>query len=178
MNRMDSMIDRFIVWVRDHPKTRKIPIGPNPEDPTYWRYFVIPRNPVFNIYLHNFRHDDAENMHDHRMVNISILLQGHYNEERFSWTPEVGYPLPCIYLRQVGRFVFRLPSTPHRVILNKNYEGRSIPMWSLFIGFPHVRDWGFWIEEIKGDYQVAKWISHKKFVSAIDPTSVGYGQKR
>lgn len=189
---MNRLIDRFIVWVRDHPKTVKIPIGPA-DDPTYWRYFVIPRNPIFNIYLHHFRHSDVEDLHDHRMANISILLQGTYWEERFMERPVRGRPLPKTHRVAVGRFIVRRASTPHRVVLLRTPEGKDIAMWSLFIGGPHLRDWGFWLSrkppgrvggvdwsnwQLHQERYGARWISHSEIVTVSDPTAIGYGQRR
>lgn len=171
---MKRFIDRFIQAVRDNPKTKRIPIGPNPEDPTYWRYFVIPRNRFFNIYLHNFRHDDAEDLHDHRMANISILLQGQYYEERFAAMPIPGFPLPRTKRELVRKIKFRLPATPHRVVLRRDVHNRPIAIWSLFIGFPQIRDWGFWMEEDGRAF----WLSHTQVVMTLDPTDPGYGQRK
>src|ERR1700761_649655 len=49
------------------------------------RWWVIPRNRFFNIYLHNFlRSDDDRALHDHPWVNMSILLWGRYIEHTIS----------------------------------------------------------------------------------------------
>src|SRR5712691_4764339 len=94
MTWFDRRIENFIRRIRDNPEIKKIPIGPNPKDPTYWRWFVCPRNRFINCYLHNFRHDDAVDLHDHRMVNISFLLRGQYYDEHYVTMPIEGYPLP------------------------------------------------------------------------------------
>lgn len=169
-------IDDFIRSVRDNPKTEKIPVGPV-DDPTYWRYFVIKRNRWLSLYLHNFRHDDEENLHDHRAVNISWILQGSYYEERFIERPLRFLPLPSLTRRFRPQYsiTIRLPSTPHRVVLPRNLEGRPMPCWSLFIKFPDVRNWGFWCPGKTGTS--AFWRPYEKYVSLDDPTAVGYGQR-
>lgn len=175
MKWLDRQIDAFIQRIRDDPDTKKIPIGPGgADDPTYWRYFVIPRNPVFNIYLHRFLKDDEEHHHDHRMLNITFILQGSYFEERFAWRPHEGLPLPATKLIPVEqRQLFaRLPSTPHRVVLKRDADNRPIPIWSLFIGFPQLRKWGFWCP---GD-GAARWVPFERYVSSIDPLNPGYGK--
>src|SRR5690242_14714107 len=49
--------------------------------PYMLRWFVIPRNRFFNIYLHHFhRSDDDRALHDHPWLNLSIILQGEYVE--------------------------------------------------------------------------------------------------
>lgn len=175
MNWLDRKINDFICRVRDNPKIMKVAVGPA-DDPTYHRWFVIPRNPFFNIYLHRFRHSDAEDLHDHRMANISIILQGSYCEQRFVRKPVVGKPLPDTRIIPVFRLrpFFRRAATPHRVVLTGDIVGMPSPVWSLFIGFPHVRNWGFWMVY----HGIACWIPHQAYVSDTDPLSAGYGQNR
>jgi hypothetical protein len=50
-------------------------------DPYMLRWWVIPRNKVFNIYLHNFmRSDDDEALHDHPWAfNLSIIVHSEYH---------------------------------------------------------------------------------------------------
>lgn len=176
MKWFDRQIDNFIKRIRDDPERQKTKIFVGNEgDPTYWRWFVLPRNPVLNIYLHNFLKDDDHDLHDHRAVNISIILQGWYFEERFMWRPVEYVPLPFTHLIKIKRLrpLFRLPSTPHRVVLPRDRELRPIPCWSLFIKFPDVRDWGFWCPGRKGVR--AFWRSHKEYAKGTDPTSPDYG---
>lgn len=172
MRWFDRKIDQFIRRIRDNPAQTPITVGP-PDDPTYHRYFVIRRNRWLNFYLHCFHHDDEEHLHDHRAANISILLQGGYFEERFIWRPVEGYPLPPTTRFQVQsrRILFRRPSTPHRVVLYRDSEGRPIPVWSLFIKFPDVRNWGFWLPG-------ALWVPYTEYVADPDPNSSGYGRRK
>ena len=214
MNWLDRKIDDFIRRVRDtnpvgvDPKNpiaiggKKVLIGDPPppgsgsntvgaafkiENPTYWRWFVWPRNRFVNCYLHNFLRDDEEDLHDHRMVNISVVLSRiGYREELYRSKPRIGWPLPRTIIRRV-RFMrprIRLPSTPHRVVLHRNEEGRPMPIWSLFIGFPHWRNWGFWCPGTKiqaGNQKIpisaARWIPWEQYVLGSDPTSSDYGTR-
>ena len=82
-------------------------------DPYLRRWFIIPRNRWFNIYLHQFlRSDDDRALHDHPWVNLSILLTGRYMEHdvdgnvtlRKPWRPWAPW-----------RLVFRLATTFHRI---------------------------------------------------------------
>lgn len=53
------------------------------------RWYVIPRNRWFNIYLHNMLRDDDEGaLHDHPWWNVSIVLKGGYLE----WMPRRKLP--------------------------------------------------------------------------------------
>jgi hypothetical protein len=105
-------------------------------DPYLLRWWVIPRNRWFNIYLHHFlRSDDDRALHDHPWINASVLLSGSYREYmpgdvmklRKPWRPWAFWRLPV-----------RLPSAAHRVEL---IDFR--PVWTLFITGPKVREWGF-----------------------------------
>lgn len=105
-------------------------------DPYLKRWWVIPRNRFFNIYLHQFlRSDDDRALHDHPWVNVSVLLRGSYLEHlrdgqvllRKPWRPWAPW-----------RLIARLPTSAHRVALIDN---RSV--WTLFLTGPNVRAWGF-----------------------------------
>lgn len=145
MNWLDRKIDDFIRRIRDTRQPMLVD-GDNPLGPIYHRYFVIPRNGWFDVYLHNFLRDDAQDPHDHRMLNISFPSQGEYFEDTFEFKPKLGGPYPPIKRRLIKNHSIRirLPWTPHRVVLKKDADGKPIPMWSLFIGFPKLREWGFW----------------------------------
>jgi hypothetical protein len=72
-------------------------IGP-PDNPYLRRWWLIPRNRWFNLYLHNIlRDDDDRALHDHPWANLSILLRGAYREV----TPR------GTHLRKRGSFVPR-----------------------------------------------------------------------
>ena len=58
-------------------------IGPA-DNPYLYRWFLLPRNPVANVYLHRFFRDDEDRaLHDHPWPFLSIVLDA------------VGRPLPC-----------------------------------------------------------------------------------
>lgn len=135
------------------------------DNPYMLRWYVIPRNPIFNIYLHKFlRSDDDRALHDHMYVNCSIILKGSYLEHT-----KKG----CSY-RGAGQIVFRRPTTAHRIQLlsdcwwdmNKVCY-RNNAAWTLFITGPRVREWGFHCP--KG------WRSWREFTSPADSGSIGKG---
>jgi hypothetical protein len=67
-------------------------------NPYLLRWWIIPRNRFFNIYLHRFlRSDDDRALHDHSWCNVSILLDGAYYE----------YMPGCFYTR-LGRLAVTL----------------------------------------------------------------------
>lgn len=123
------------------PRALTIPRSPDyiigdTNDAYLRRWWVVPRNRWFNIYLHNFlRSDDDRALHDHPWVNCSILLCGSYREHlpggavrlRKPWRPWAPW-----------RLTLRGATAAHRVEL---IDGR--PVWTLFITGPKVREWGF-----------------------------------
>lgn len=135
---------RFImgVGVRREPD---VVIG-GADDPYLRRWFVLPRNRFFNIYLHQFlRSDDDRALHDHPWINASLLLEGCYAEH----TIKAG-GVHVRTIREEGAFVLRGAKTAHRVeLVDPDYcsvieiERRALPCWTLFITGPRMRSWGF-----------------------------------
>lgn len=104
----------------------------DPGNPSVYRWWVIPRNHFFNIYLHHFlRSDDDRALHDHPWINMSYILEGDYIE--VSILPGgVNTRIPY----HEGQLKFRRAKTAHRVEINK-------PCWTLFVTGPTIRNWGF-----------------------------------
>lgn len=121
------------------------------------RWWVIPRNKIFNIYLHHFlRSDDDRALHDHPWWNVSILLEGSYTEHTIS-AGGVNHQLEYGAGALKGRFA----GYAHRIELDKG------PCWSLFITGPVIREWGFHCP--KG------WRPWKQFVDDRDNGKIGAG---
>lgn len=121
-------------------------IGAHRNPPYIKRWWVIPRNRFFNIYLHAVGQDDDDRaMHDHPWINMSYILEGGYNECTPKWTK----PLTK------GQHRFRRPRALHRLeLLDNQYT------LSLFITGPKVRKWGFQTED--------GWVSWEDFVSPAE----------
>jgi hypothetical protein len=128
-------------------------IGDDQEHPYLLRWWVIPRNHFFNIYLHKMLRDDQQDMHDHPWWNISIILKGGFHETQpareYLTTPYMRVAdLPRVTkFHGPGTLVFRRATTVHRLSLpsNKQTVHRHHPgySWSLFITGRNVRTWGF-----------------------------------
>jgi hypothetical protein len=130
------------------------------DNPYLQRWWLIPRNKWFNVYLHHFmRSDDDRALHDHPWINVSYLIDGYYWEH----TPEGEPP----YLREPGHFYARSAAALHRVELPRDDAGREVPAWTLFITGPRVRDWGFACP--KG------WVPWQQFTSSRDKGQIGRG---
>lgn len=128
-------------------------------NPYLHRWFVIPRNPVFNIYLHRFlRSDDDRALHDHPWWNLSIVLKGEYTEH----TIAAG----GIHQRRVmraGQWRIRWSGRQaHRIELHKG------TCWTLFVTGPRYRTWGFHCAE-------SGWIPWHQFTAPGDKGQIGPG---
>ncbi|WP_374374426.1 hypothetical protein [Dongia sp.] len=164
-------------FVTEHVAATRAPdfiIG-GKDRPYIQRWWVIPRNRLFNIYLHCvLRDDDDRALHDHPWFNLSIVMAGGYWEE----TPRGRH------WRRPGSVVLRSPWARHRLELEKHYDHavvgftdgmpifESLPAWTLFITGPKIRIWGFWCQQKDGDERFVKW---SDFVDPNDPGAVGPG---
>lgn len=152
-----KLIDRFIART-----TRRAPdfvIG-GPARPYLRRWWIIPRNRLFNIYLHEFkRSDDDRALHDHPwLFNISLLLRGKYLE----------HTKRGVQLLQAPAVKFRFGPAPHRIeLFNDHDTGEPIPCWTLFITGPRVREWGF--------HCLRGWVHWREFTAPGDKGTVGKG---
>ena len=116
-----------------------------------WRWYLIPHNRIFNIYLHRFgRSDDDRALHDHPWYSMSILLKGEMIEHSFKGIRHIPRWLP----------IFRTAKFAHRLELVKG------PVWTLFITGPNIRSWGFYCPQ--------GWRHWQKFTSD-DGNEVGLG---
>lgn len=125
------MLSRVLLSIADR-RPPDVTIG-GAADPYMRRWWVIPRNRWFNVYLHHFlRSDDDRALHDHPWWNLSILLQGEYTEHTIA---DGGVNVRTV--RKAGQFKFRGASSAHRIELHAG------PCWTLFLTGPVLRSWGF-----------------------------------
>lgn len=131
------------------------------------RWYVIPRNPILNLYLHCIvGSDDDRALHCHPWLNISVLIAGNYRE---IVPTHPDQPSADDYLdggtrthtRTAGDVIARSGNDRHRLV------NTGAPCWTLFITGPVFRRWGFWCR--KG------FVYWRKFVSARDKGAVGAG---
>lgn len=125
---------RLVAWAIGKLTARQPDFVIGGREPYLMRWWVIPRNRFFNVYLHLFlRDDDDRAHHDHPWVNASVLLQGRYFEHKIR-----AGGVHVARLRQAGSVVLRLPTAAHRITLIN-----GAPCWSLFLTGPVMREWGF-----------------------------------
>jgi hypothetical protein len=94
------------------------------------RWYLLPRNPFVNLYLHNIvSSDPADAYHDHPWHSVSILLKGTLLEDR-----------PFRRIRAIRRFriTYRSAESAHRLVVPPDQN-----IWTLFATGPRVRQWGF-----------------------------------
>jgi hypothetical protein len=124
-----------------------------PANPYMRRWFVVPRNPMLNVYLHEIlRSDDDRALHDHPWPNRSLLIAGSYVEH----LPEG----PIV--RHAGDVVDRAAEAAHRLIVEP-----GAPVISLFVTGPKVRDWGFHCPE--------GWVPWQEFTAGDNGELIGRG---
>lgn len=146
-----------------------------PDQPYLRRWWLIPRNPVLNVYLHQFlRDDDDRALHDHPWFWCSIILQGGYIEH----TIAAG----GIHRRRVRRefsMRFGTPWGAHRIELIKagspeaaehsaTSPGQTVPCWTLFITGPRLRNWGFHCPKLG-------WVPWQVFTDPNNAGRTGFG---
>lgn len=123
------------------------------EDPYLLRWYVIPRNPLFNIYIHKFlRSDDDRALHDHPWPSLSLALYGEMFERTRRSNRDV---IP-------GDMIYRSASHAHRLEVPQN--GTAV---TLFVTGPRIREWGFHCPQ--------GWRHWKDFVDPTDSGKAGRG---
>jgi hypothetical protein len=142
---MASRSPDFIIGESDRPYLR--------------RWWVIPRNRWFNIYLHEIiRSDDDRALHDHPWWNCSILIAGGYVEH----TIDAG-GCERHTTRLPGSLKLRWATAAHRLEVSD-----GVPAISLFVTGPRLRSWGFHCPK-------AGWIHWRDFCDGPNGETVGRG---
>jgi len=149
-------------WAYSYTFKREADFAIRPTGETYMlRWFVIPRNRFFNVYLHvMYRADDDRALHDHPWPSMSIMLSGDLREHYCATPKQLNWKPSSRVLRE-GSFVFRRARFAHRL------EPMSKHVMTLFVTGPRVRQWGFWCP--KG------WRHWREFTSGTDGSGIGRG---
>jgi hypothetical protein len=121
--------------------------------PYLLRWYLLPRNRFFNLYLHKFLRDDEDRaLHDHPWWFVSLMLWGSYYETRATvLEPDIH----AVTKRSAPSICYRNVLCRHRVTLCKDSAGKPTPCWTIVLTGPKVKSWGFWCP--KG------WIHWKEF---------------
>lgn len=148
----------LLEWARRWLARRPHQIIGGEDDPYLLRWYVIPRNPVLNVYVHKFlRSDDDRALHDHPWWFVSLMLKGGYTEVTESArTPRSGI-IGGRFLGWDRQIAFRSATFRHRVelwpipqddrpLLARRVR-RELPCWTLIVTGRRVRTWGFWCKD-------------------------------
>jgi hypothetical protein len=147
---------RVIRWAFNRAERISLSRAPDfiigePDRPYMRRWWLIPRNRFFNVYLHKIlRSDDDCALHDHPWANISVLLDGFYIEHTIA-------PGGVNHRRlfSAGDVKFRRAVAAHRLEVSP-----GAICWSLFITGPVLRSWGF--------HCPAGWVHWRDFTNTVD----------
>lgn len=156
--RAETRAPDFIVW---HDETARIPY--------LQRWWLIPRNPIFNVYLHHItQSDDDRALHDHPWPNLTIVLRGGYLEIVPSDQSNHGHwdfaGATRTLQRRAGNAVLRVsPRWRHRLVVPPNTHGA----WTLFITGPVIHRWGFYCKH--------GFVHWREFTAKRDKGAVGRG---
>lgn len=157
---MNLIAKHLFRWLARRVANRRPPdfvIG-GTESPYLMRWWLLPRNRFFNVYLHKFcRSDDDRALHDHPWCWASLLLWGEYTEH----TIDAG----GIHHRRIysaGSLRAHGGKHAHRIELHAG------PVWTLFITGPRVREWGF-------HCPAQGWIPWQRFTAPGDSGRTGPG---
>jgi hypothetical protein len=129
------------------------------DNPYLLRWYILPRNRFFNVYLHKFMRDDEDRaLHDHPWWFASLMLRGSYDEVQ-------DY---CVEHRHAPSIAYRCATHRHRVVLMRDEQDKPIPCWTLILTGRVSRVWGFWCAG-KG------FVPWMQFVAPHDVGAVGRG---
>lgn len=124
--------------------------------PYLQRWFAIPRNRFFNIYLHLYHHDDAAELHSHPWWSVSLCVNGELREYHTRDKHDANVP-SRFKLRSVrkGDIVWRSPDMFHRL------DVVGVRTITIFITGPKIKTWYFACKR-----GLIEW---KNYVSGHDP---------
>lgn len=131
--------------------------------PYLLRWWVLPRNRLLNIYLHNIRFDDDDRApHDHPWFSISFPIKGQLTEHRPDKAPRI--------LRRFRPYIRRAKALHRLEVGSDRHDPEALPqdVWTIFITGPKVRDWGFLCPQ-------SLWVPWQDFVSSENPGEMGRG---
>jgi hypothetical protein len=98
------------------------------------RWWLVRRNSICNVYLHNMLRSDDVILHDHMYVSASLML-GDGLSEVYKLRP----PSSATMKRDIaqGEIVFRSSNLAHQLVVRE-------PTWTVFVTGPRIKPWGFW----------------------------------
>jgi hypothetical protein len=155
-----ELLAKRLLRIADEREPDEI-IGPR-ETPYMLRWWIVRKPPYCNVYLHKFmRSDDERALHDHPWTNASILLKGSYIEH-LKTGPVVRCP-GAIYFRRAHK-AHRVQLFPYVDVGTHIVSNTEMPVWTLFLTGPKVREWGFLCPR--------GWTHWKEYTAVVDGANV------
>lgn len=117
------------------------------------RWWILPRNKLFNVYLHHFlASDEPKVLHNHPWSWVSLIISGGYWEHlkegvfwRKSWRPRFGNP-ETFHRVELDRILVARKNTPEVIAetgLSHTVTSHEKPVWTLFVTGRKRSIWGF-----------------------------------
>lgn len=161
------MLKRIANWLvkRARKRAPDYVIGGH-DNPYLLRWWLLPRNPLFNVYIHQIlRPDDDRALHDHPWFWCSYLVEGAYIEvterPQRPESTQIRATGQWQTICEEGSLRVRSPWFAHRLV------PLTSEVWTVFVVGPTLRVWGFHCP--KG------WRPWRLFVDARDKGRVGRG---
>jgi len=141
----------FQYFIRIFYREPDLIIGRSDPEVYLRRWYIIPHNRFFNIFLHNFLLSDLSVLHNHPWnFNMSILLHGSYLEHMpkntEAWLKNESRET-IIKLRKPSIIpIIRYGHAIHKVELLNDVFNNPIPVWTIFISGKVIKSWGFYCD--------------------------------
>lgn len=137
------LLPKVLAIAESRPPDFQVRRGEGNDEIYLRRWWWIPRNNYFNVYLHHMLKDDESDMHDHASWSLSLMLSGRIIER---YHPDPRYKRFNSRGEEVlesqrgiiaGDLVYRGLHFAHQLLIREE-------AWTIFISGPKVREWGFW----------------------------------
>lgn len=135
---------------------RRVILDRDDNEPYLERYYLLfntRSHTGFNVFLHKFVKSDPDDVHDHPWSYFTLILKGGYYEWIPQFNPDGTKSCEIRKWRGPGHFRFSPANSYHRIEL-----APGITPWTLFIPGPHVRQWGFLVNN--------QWIHNDQYLES------------
>jgi hypothetical protein len=147
----------FFLQLLDRLGRRRIIMDRQDQAPYLERYYLLfntRQHRVVNVFLHKFLKSDPDEPHDHPWPYFTLILRGGYYE----WIPQFNADgIKTCEIRKwrgPGHFRFNRATSLHRIEVHND-----ITAWTLFVPGPHVRQWGFIVDNA--------WVHNDQYLEAM-----------
>lgn len=164
MKYLARLLTRYFKWKYENTKPDFI-IKLEDDVEYLYRWWLIPRNKYFNIYLHKVIGDDERYFHDHPWNSLGFILEGAYlevtpYEQQFHKLRNRKITQSAFHIETLsqGTWSYRDTSFAHYLTLQERVNHKIGPLcvWSLFFTGPKKTEWGFYDQQGNWEHHV-KW---------------------